>query len=78
MADSGEVGFEIMLERVEKGKLRVSRTQETENSNCESCKEVCCRKEEIRTMLRLKNKWKLWGRSSLSLSPSSPGESVSR
>lgn len=35
MADIGEVGVEIMLERVEKSKLRVYRTQQTENSNCE-------------------------------------------
>ena len=41
----GEVSVEIMLERIEKvSKLRVYRTQQTEHSNCESCKEkVCCR-----------------------------------
>lgn len=36
---TGEVGFEIMLERVERSNLRVYRTAETQNINCESCQE---------------------------------------
>lgn len=39
MADHGEVDFEIMFEKAERSKLRVSRIPETENINCEHYKE---------------------------------------